>query len=206
MSPIWQPPASGSGSVATDVIWDTKGDLAAATGADAASKVAVGANGTVLTADSTQSTGVGWSVPIGTIVDYVTLTTDVTISATSAATANTIVTGAGFTPNGTDTFKIEFVCPAIAVGATSGAALFILLYDNGSIISSGAGTEGRIAQFNSQAAIAGVIPCKSEFVVVPSNAAHTYSIRGYRLTTNGSILGTNSGTGAPGFIRITKIA
>lgn len=202
--PVYPPAATGSGSVATDVIWDTKGDLAAATGADAAVAVPAGANGTTLVADSAQSAGVKWSVPVGAVVDCVTFNTDITISATTAAAANTIVTGAGFTPNGTDTYLIEFQCAAIVVGASAGAALFIVLYDNGSIIGAGAGTEGRIAQFNSQAAIAGVIPCHAAHRLVPSNAAHAYSIRAYRLTTNGTILGTNSATGAPGFIRITK--
>ncbi len=51
---------SGSAAVATDAIWDTKGDLAAATGSDAAVKVAVGANGTFLAADSSASAGVAW--------------------------------------------------------------------------------------------------------------------------------------------------
>lgn len=54
---------SGSGNVATDTIWDAKGDLAVATGADAASKLAVGTNAHVLTADSTQATGVKWAAP-----------------------------------------------------------------------------------------------------------------------------------------------
>lgn len=60
----WATPAAG-GSVATDTIWDTKGDLAIATGADAASKLVVGSNGQVLTADSTQTTGVKWATPSG---------------------------------------------------------------------------------------------------------------------------------------------
>jgi hypothetical protein len=51
--------------MATDAIWDTKGDLAIATGADAASKLAVGANTFVLTADSTQTTGVKWAAAGG---------------------------------------------------------------------------------------------------------------------------------------------
>jgi hypothetical protein len=54
---------SGSAAMATDALWDTKGDLAAATGADAAVKVPVGTNGQVLTADSTQTPGVGWANP-----------------------------------------------------------------------------------------------------------------------------------------------
>jgi hypothetical protein len=44
---------SGTGSVATDTLWDAKGDLAVGTGADTASRLAVGSNGQVLTADST---------------------------------------------------------------------------------------------------------------------------------------------------------
>ncbi len=50
----------GSGFVATDVIWDTKGDLAAATGADAAVKVPAGANYTALYSDSSATPGVAW--------------------------------------------------------------------------------------------------------------------------------------------------
>ncbi len=57
--------AAGGGGVATDTIWDTKGDIAAATGADAASKLAVGSNGEVLTADSSQTTGVKWAAAAG---------------------------------------------------------------------------------------------------------------------------------------------
>ncbi len=51
---------SGAAAVATDAIWDTKGDLAAATGADAAVKVAAGANYTGLFADSSATPGVAW--------------------------------------------------------------------------------------------------------------------------------------------------
>jgi len=46
--------------MATDVLWNTKGDLAAATGPDAATNLPVGTNGQVLVADSTQPTGLKW--------------------------------------------------------------------------------------------------------------------------------------------------
>jgi hypothetical protein len=55
----------GSGGVAADTIWDTKGDLAVATGADTAAKLAVGSNAQVLTADSTQTTGLKWAAAGG---------------------------------------------------------------------------------------------------------------------------------------------
>jgi len=58
-------PIAGAGSVAGDSIWDAKGDLAAATGANAAIRLAVGTNGQVLTADSAEATGMKWSTSSG---------------------------------------------------------------------------------------------------------------------------------------------
>ena len=53
--------ADASGIPAT--IFDAKGDIIAATAADTASRLAVGANGTVLTADSAEATGLKWATP-----------------------------------------------------------------------------------------------------------------------------------------------
>ncbi len=49
-----------SGSVATDTIFDAKGDLAVGTGSDTSAKLTVGANDTILMADSSQTTGIKW--------------------------------------------------------------------------------------------------------------------------------------------------
>lgn len=48
-------------AVATDAIWDAKGDLAVGTGANTAAKLTVGANNTVHVADSAQTTGTKWA-------------------------------------------------------------------------------------------------------------------------------------------------
>src|SRR6185369_6575304 len=48
------------GSIATDAIFDAKGDLPIGTGADTAAKLTVGANDSVIIADSTQTTGIKW--------------------------------------------------------------------------------------------------------------------------------------------------
>jgi hypothetical protein len=48
-------------SMATAI--DAKGDLVAGTGADTFARLAVGANGTVLTADSVEATGLKWAAP-----------------------------------------------------------------------------------------------------------------------------------------------
>lgn len=63
--PVWAA-ASGSGAVATDGIWDAKGDLAGGTGSDTAARLPVGTNGQVLTADSAEATGLKWSTVSGT--------------------------------------------------------------------------------------------------------------------------------------------
>ena len=63
------------GDAILKTIVDAKGDLIAATGADAVARVALGSNGQVLTADSTQAAGVRWSTPT---------TLDLTINAKTA--------------------------------------------------------------------------------------------------------------------------
>ncbi len=58
----WATPAGGGGgSVASDTIWDAKGDLAVATGADTAVRLPIGTDGFVLTADSAQTDGLKWA-------------------------------------------------------------------------------------------------------------------------------------------------
>ncbi len=74
----------GSGFVATDVVWDAKGDLVAATGADAAVRVPVGANGQVLISDAAATPGVSWSY--GSVLLY-----DYTVAGSDKATIDTAV-------------------------------------------------------------------------------------------------------------------
>lgn len=92
--------AAPGGGVATDTVWDTKGDLAVATAADTASKLAAGANGKVLTTDSAQTTGLKWQ-----------LTKDVEIKVMDDTT--TVTTGDG---------KVIFCIPASLGGCDLTAA------------------------------------------------------------------------------------
>ena len=76
-----------------NAIVDAKGDLIAATAADTPARLAVGANGTVLTADSAEATGMKWAAAAGggklLQVVSATTTTSTTIS-TSTLTDTTI--------------------------------------------------------------------------------------------------------------------
>jgi len=66
-------------------IVDAKGDIIAATAADTVSKLTVGANNTVLTADSSTATGLKWATPAATAVKGCS----VKLTAAQATVANT---------------------------------------------------------------------------------------------------------------------
>jgi len=68
-----------AGSLGTATFWDALGDLAVGTGSNTASRLAVGTDGYVLTADSGEATGLAWNEP-GT---------------TSAPTVQTFTSGSG---------------------------------------------------------------------------------------------------------------
>lgn len=80
--------ADATGIPATIV--DAKGDLIAATAADTVSRLAVGTNGQVLTADSTASTGIKWSTPSAAVKNYTLIN-----SGGTALTGATTVTVSG---------------------------------------------------------------------------------------------------------------
>jgi hypothetical protein len=83
---VWYPIGTGphthadyitSGSAINPNIVDAKGDIIAATAADTVARLVVGANDTVLTADSSTATGLKWAAPAAggmTLISTTTLT------------------------------------------------------------------------------------------------------------------------------------
>jgi hypothetical protein len=84
---------SGTVTVTNEMatIIDAKGDLVGGTGADTFARLAVGANGTVLTADSVETTGLKWAAlpASGKVLQVVAATNTTQVSSTSTTYADT---------------------------------------------------------------------------------------------------------------------
>ena len=115
-------------SMATAI--DAKGDLVAGTGADAFARLGVGANGTVLTADSAEATGLKWAAAGGggkvLQVVYASSTTQTSISSTSYT--DTGLSGS-ITPSAATSKVLVFITQnfAFSYGANTGAGAAVQL-------------------------------------------------------------------------------
>ena len=110
-----------------NAIVDAKGDLISASAADTPARLAVGANGTVLTADSSESTGLKWATPIagGKVLQVVSATysTSTTIASTSFADTGL---SASITPSAATSKILVLISQAYAIirdTSQAGAAL-----------------------------------------------------------------------------------
>lgn len=104
-------------SMATAI--DAKGDLIAGTGADAFARLGVGANDTVLTADSTAATGLKWAAPASggmTLISTTSLTgASVTLSSIPSTYVNLFIVIQNLRPvNDGEDFKMQFNADATA--------------------------------------------------------------------------------------------
>ena len=86
------------GKVGASIV-DAKGDIIAATAADTVAKLAVGANNTVLTADSSTATGLKWATPAGgKVLQVVSVDTTSGVNITTETNTDTNLT-ATITPS-----------------------------------------------------------------------------------------------------------
>src|SRR6185369_6769312 len=193
---------AAAGNVAADAIFDAKGDLPVGTGADTAAKLTVGANGTRPEAASGETTGIKWSYPPGYEFDYVEITSPVVPTATTEATANTVVTANAVSFDGSTAVIIEFMSQDVRPRNDAAGYIILWLYDGSSSI-------GQIAFVRMVGTGNQEVPVRVARRLTPSNASHTYSIRAS--VSGGTTAQVDAGAGgagnsAPAFIRITKAA
>jgi hypothetical protein len=100
--------AASGGGISPSIV-DAKGDLIAATAADTVSRLAVGANNTVLTADSTAATGIKWAAAGGAGKNFTLLN-----SGGTALTGAATVTISGI--SGKDSILVYVVAASAANG------------------------------------------------------------------------------------------
>lgn len=130
-------------------------------------------------------------------LDYAEHTAAISITATSEASPTNVVSGAAVTYDGSTAIIIEFFAPISTTGAS--AQVVFNVWDGSSDI-------GRIAQLVTPSA--GAMSCSvfGRRKLTPSAAAHTYHIKAWRVTANGSVTGGAGGSAAymPLYMRITK--
>ena len=125
----------GSAAAINPTIVDAKGDIIAATGADAVSRLAVGANNTVLTADSTTATGLKWAAAAagGKVLQVVSATNTATQSTSSTSFVDAITVSITPTLSTSKILVMAYISGASDTAATqigfrltrAGTAIFV---------------------------------------------------------------------------------
>ncbi|MBI4034362.1 DUF2190 family protein, partial [Candidatus Saccharibacteria bacterium] len=152
-----------------------------------------GVGGSAGTISGSQSAGAGE-------ISYTQFTSDVSVTATTEATANTIVTAPSYTYDGNTPIVVQFY--AYSTWVSSAANNYnhsFYLYDGSSSIGRMALNES-IDNFQKEEG-----PIFATYRITPSAGSHTYSIRA---ATSGGTLAIGAGAGGngnsvPGYIRIT---
>lgn len=167
----------GSGSVATDTIWDAKGDLAVGTGADAAQKLTVGSDGKTIVADSTQTTGLAWKTRQTVVKDIcggrLSLESAVAISSSDQSGKSTIYyvehsSNEIALYDGTEWVPRTFNNISVAVPSTLFRLFDIFAYDNSGTVTL------ETVNWNQDTAVINAATT-AEPVVCTTSAAHGFS-------------------------------
>ena len=151
----------------------------------------------------TDLTGSGAQDLAGKELDYAEITSSASITATTEAGADTVVTGASVAYDGATIVFIEFAAPWWNPDTVAaGRQIALYLFEDGASL-------GRIGLHFSQ--VAGVnahMPLRAATRLTPTNASHTYSIRSAVSTGSGTIAAGAGGSGAerPAFLRITRVS
>jgi hypothetical protein len=132
-------------------------------------------------------------------LDYVAYTAPVAASAATQAGANTVVTGNAVTYDGSTKVMIEYWAPYAYSGLNG--TLYVDLWMDGSLLATlyQAGSSSHPAMYY------GAILARCQRT--PSAGSHTFTIKAWRITIDGSLGGGNGSPSdfVPGYMRITKV-
>lgn len=173
----------------------TRGDVLVR-GASALGRVALAALGKVLVGDGTDAVA---DYPPGHELDYAQITSPVSVTGNGSPTFDTIVTGAGFTSDGS---AVMVECYAYALEPSNAAAarnINLWLFLDGSL-------NGLMAYAQTPAAAVLRVPALARRKITPSSGSRTFAIKA---TVNGGTGTVHAGSGGgsggmPCYIRVTK--
>lgn len=132
----------------------------------------------------------------GQELDYVERTSDLTVTATAAASAQAWIDGNAILLDGNLRIKIE--CWASLASISTGQVIVFELYDGGTDL----GVIGQIGD-TSNAALQATV--KGERFLTPSAASHTFHVKAWKTGGTAVISGGSGGGGLhlPAFYRVT---
>lgn len=137
----------------------------------------------------------------GSELDYSEITSPVTVSATTAASPDNVVSLPARSYDGSTVIMLEFFAPIVSVAGGTTTFLFVMFFDDTTEI-------GRCGTFKNNVAGASVqMSAVGRLRITPSNASHTYSVKAYRAVAN-CVIGAGTGVGdtdLPAFIRAVVI-
>lgn len=137
---------------------------------------------------------------VGPEVAYQEITSAVSLTATSEATSQAVLTAPAFVADGTSQYLIEFFAPSVSPPGTSGQFVILSLYQDGVCL-------GQLGVVQNNGANPIATPSRLTRRITPAAGSRTYSIRGFVSSGTGSVNGGAGGVGGnlPAFIRITKV-
>lgn len=134
------------------------------------------------------------------VLSYVEKTTNTTVSATTEAAADTIVTAGAVTLDGSTQIRVSFYAPALLTGSGAATLVSFVIYQNGSSIGQASNYEISITGQLETA------PYLSR-ILTPAANTYTYSIRAFRNVANATVFAGAGGAGnfIPLFVLVEKL-